>query len=89
VTKTKGPDNEFGPPLTTTEYHHCDEMIMAHMYGLEMMRHMNGCRASPIEQLREVDNQYPLNAHVRAILGIGLNFLKLVDDDVLTNEDWL
>ncbi|KAG5632625.1 hypothetical protein H5410_004342 [Solanum commersonii] len=36
VTKTKGFDDEFGPPLTTAENHQRDEQIMDHMYPLNM-----------------------------------------------------
>uniref|UniRef100_M1DKP2 Uncharacterized protein n=1 Tax=Solanum tuberosum TaxID=4113 RepID=M1DKP2_SOLTU len=42
ITRTKGPDTEFGPTLTTAEHHMRDELIMARMYGLEMLRHQNG-----------------------------------------------
>uniref|UniRef100_M1DNK7 Putative plant transposon protein domain-containing protein n=1 Tax=Solanum tuberosum TaxID=4113 RepID=M1DNK7_SOLTU len=42
ITRTKGPDTEFGPTLTTAERHRRDELIMARMYGLEMLRHQNG-----------------------------------------------
>lgn len=39
ITRTKRPEYEFGPTLTTTERHRRDELIMARMYGLEMLRH--------------------------------------------------
>ncbi|KAG5610976.1 hypothetical protein H5410_022257 [Solanum commersonii] len=42
ITRTKGPDTEFGPTLATVERHRRDELIMARMYGLEMLRHQNG-----------------------------------------------
>ncbi|KAG5631406.1 hypothetical protein H5410_003123 [Solanum commersonii] len=37
ITRTKGPDTEFGPTLTTAELHRHDELIMASMYGLEIL----------------------------------------------------
>ncbi|KAG5581535.1 hypothetical protein H5410_052162 [Solanum commersonii] len=39
ITQTKGPHTEFGPTLTTGECRRRDELIMARMYGLEMLRH--------------------------------------------------
>ncbi|KAG5605289.1 hypothetical protein H5410_026781 [Solanum commersonii] len=46
VTKTKGPENMHGPTLTTTKRNMRDDMITMLMFGLEMLRHRNGCRAS-------------------------------------------
>lgn len=37
MTKTKGPDLVHGITLTTTECNRRYEMIMAHIYGLEML----------------------------------------------------
>uniref|UniRef100_M1DCP2 Putative plant transposon protein domain-containing protein n=1 Tax=Solanum tuberosum TaxID=4113 RepID=M1DCP2_SOLTU len=89
ITKTKGPDNEFGPTLTTAEHHRRDELIMARMYGLEMLHHLNGCRASSDVQLGEVERRYPLNAHAKSLLGIGLAFHEPMDDDIPTDDDRL
>ncbi|KAG5615721.1 hypothetical protein H5410_015545 [Solanum commersonii] len=49
VTKTKGPENIHGPILTTTEQNMRDDMITACIFGLEILRHRNGCRASSQE----------------------------------------
>ncbi|KAG5631479.1 hypothetical protein H5410_003196 [Solanum commersonii] len=87
MTKTKGPNNEFSPPLTTLERHHRDELIMAHMYGLEMLCHQNKCLESTEEQLEQVERRYPLNVHANALLGISSEFHELVDDDVPTDEE--
>ncbi|KAG5615180.1 hypothetical protein H5410_015004 [Solanum commersonii] len=89
ITKTKGFDNEFGPPLTTTERHHRDELIMARMYGLELLRHQNGCRASIEEQLGKLERRYPLNAHAKTLLGISPELSEHVDDDISIDEDRL
>ncbi|KAG5599442.1 hypothetical protein H5410_030812 [Solanum commersonii] len=51
IKKKKGSDNELGPPLTTSERHHRDELIMACMYGPEMLFHQNGWRVSTEEKL--------------------------------------
>lgn len=60
---------------------------MARMYGLEILRHQNGCLASTDVQLGDVERRYPLNAHAKALLGIGLEFHEPVDDDIPTDED--
>uniref|UniRef100_M1DH54 Putative plant transposon protein domain-containing protein n=1 Tax=Solanum tuberosum TaxID=4113 RepID=M1DH54_SOLTU len=89
ITRTKWTDTEFGPILTTADRHRRDELIMARMYGLEMLRHLNGCLASTYMQLGDVERRYMLNAHDKALLGIGLVFREQVDDDIPTDEDSL
>uniref|UniRef100_M1DRA7 Uncharacterized protein n=1 Tax=Solanum tuberosum TaxID=4113 RepID=M1DRA7_SOLTU len=89
ISKTKGSDNEFIPTLTTAEHHRRDELIMARMYGLEMLRHQNGCWASTDVQMGEIERWYPLNAHAKALLVIGPEFHEMVDGDIPTYEDRL
>ncbi|KAG5620418.1 hypothetical protein H5410_005636 [Solanum commersonii] len=86
ITRTKGTDTKFGPTLTTVERHRRDELIMARMYGLEMLCHQNGCHASTDMQLGEVGRRYPLNDHAKALLGIGPEFRKSIDNDIPTDE---
>ncbi|KAG5577145.1 hypothetical protein H5410_057279 [Solanum commersonii] len=43
--KDKGPENMYGLILTTAEGNRKDDMITARMFGLEILRHRNGCRA--------------------------------------------
>ncbi|KAG5577264.1 hypothetical protein H5410_057398 [Solanum commersonii] len=89
ITRTRRPDTEFGPTLTTAERYRRDVLIMARMYGLEMLRHQNGCMASTDIQLGDVQRRYPLNAHAKALLGIGPKFRESVNNDILTNEERL
>uniref|UniRef100_M1D859 Putative plant transposon protein domain-containing protein n=1 Tax=Solanum tuberosum TaxID=4113 RepID=M1D859_SOLTU len=89
ITRTKGPDTEFGPTFTTAERYRRDELIIARMYGLEMLRHQNGCLASTDMQLGDVERFYPLNAHAKALLGIGPEFREPVDNDIPTDEERL
>ncbi|KAG5619828.1 hypothetical protein H5410_005046 [Solanum commersonii] len=58
ITQAKGPDTEFVPILTTAERHRRDKLIMARMYGLEMLRHQNGCHASTDMQLGDIERRY-------------------------------
>uniref|UniRef100_M1DFT2 Uncharacterized protein n=1 Tax=Solanum tuberosum TaxID=4113 RepID=M1DFT2_SOLTU len=87
VTKTKGSNHEFVPPLTTLEHHQRDEMIMAHVYGLEVLRKRIECLAYTVEKLSDVADMYPLNAHAKTVLGIEPSFFEPVDDDVHIVED--
>ncbi|KAG5591738.1 hypothetical protein H5410_042252 [Solanum commersonii] len=89
ITRTKGPVTKFGPTLTTVKCHRQDELIMARVYGLEMLRHQNGCRASTDTQLGDVERHYPLNAHAKALLGIGPEFREPIDDDIPIDEERL
>ncbi|KAH0685764.1 hypothetical protein KY284_016317 [Solanum tuberosum] len=87
VTKTKEPENMYGLILTTIERNIRDDMITARMFGFEMLRHRNGCRASSQEQLDKIAKKYPLNEPDEALLGLGTAFLEPVWDDVPTDED--
>ncbi|KAG5630420.1 hypothetical protein H5410_002137 [Solanum commersonii] len=87
ITQTKGPDTDFGPTLTTAERHKRDELIMATMYGLEMLRHKTGGRPSIDLEIGEVNKCYLLNYHAKALLGIGPEFWEPTENDILTNEE--
>ncbi|KAG5568431.1 hypothetical protein H5410_064554 [Solanum commersonii] len=63
------------------------DLIMAHMYELEMLRHQNKCLASIEERLGEVERRYPLNVLTKVFLGISLEFHELMDNDVPTDEE--
>uniref|UniRef100_M1D9Y7 Uncharacterized protein n=1 Tax=Solanum tuberosum TaxID=4113 RepID=M1D9Y7_SOLTU len=89
ITRTKVPDTEFGPTLTTAERHRRDELIMARMYGLEMLRYQNCCLVSTDLQLGEVERRYPLNDHTKALLGIGSEFHESVDNDIPIDKERL
>ncbi|KAH0650056.1 hypothetical protein KY284_029968 [Solanum tuberosum] len=86
ITRTKGPDTEFGQTLTTAEHYKRDKLIIARMYGLEMLCHQNGCLVSTDMQLGDVERCYPLNAHAKALFGIGPEFREPVDNDIPTDE---
>uniref|UniRef100_M1DFU7 Putative plant transposon protein domain-containing protein n=1 Tax=Solanum tuberosum TaxID=4113 RepID=M1DFU7_SOLTU len=86
ITRTKGSYTEFGPTLTTVERHMRYELIMERMYGLEMLRHQNGYHASTDMQLGEVVRRYPLNDHAKALLGIGPEFRKPIENYIPTDE---
>ncbi|KAG5571633.1 hypothetical protein H5410_061399 [Solanum commersonii] len=57
------------------------------MYGLELLRHQNGCHTSTDIQLGDVARRYPLNDHARALLGIGPKFWELIENDISTDEE--
>ncbi|KAH0753487.1 hypothetical protein KY285_006635 [Solanum tuberosum] len=89
IMRIKEPDTEFGLTLTTAERHRRDALLMARMYGVERLRHQNGCLVSTDMQLGDVEMRYPLNAHAKALLGIGPAFRESVDDDISTDEERL
>ncbi|KAG5615745.1 hypothetical protein H5410_015569 [Solanum commersonii] len=87
IMRTNGPDTEVRPTLSTAARHRRDALIMAMMYGLEMLRHRNGCLASNDMQLGDVERRYLLNAHAKALLGIGPEFVSLSTDRLRTRID--
>ena len=60
---------------------------MARMHGLEMLHYSTGSRPSNVVELLEINQHYPLNTHVEALLDIGQTFTEPFDDDIPTNED--
>ncbi|KAG5620162.1 hypothetical protein H5410_005380 [Solanum commersonii] len=87
ITRTKGPDTDFGPTLTTAERHRRDELIMARMYGLEMLRHKTGGRPSTDLEIGEVHRRYLLSDHAKALLGIGPEFQEPIVNDIPTDKE--
>lgn len=75
----------MGPVLTTPERAHRDELIMARMYGLEILRYQTGGHPSTPEKLQDVKVRYPLNTDAKEALGIGLRFVEPMEDDVPTD----
>ncbi|KAG5628220.1 hypothetical protein H5410_013438, partial [Solanum commersonii] len=54
---TNGPKNAHGPTLITIERNSKDDIITTRMFGLEMLRHKNGCLTSTEEQLNEIETR--------------------------------
>lgn len=52
-----------------------------------MLRHRIGGRSSTPEKRAEVEAQYPLNDHARALLGLGPQFVEPIDDDIPSDPD--
>jgi len=87
ITRIKGPDTDFGPTLTTVERHRRDELIMARMYGLEMLRHKTSGQPSTNLEIWEVNRRYLLNNNAKALLGIGPEFRKPTENDIPTDKE--
>lgn len=85
MTNIKGLDVSFGPVLANQVRAHRDELIMAHMYGLEILIHRTEGRPSTEAKLRQAKVQYSLNDHVNVVLGIGPHFFEPVKDYVTTD----
>ncbi|KAG5611464.1 hypothetical protein H5410_022745 [Solanum commersonii] len=85
--KDKGAGEYAWTHLTTAERNRRDDLITERMFGLEMLRHKNGCHASTEEQLDEIAYRYPLNEHAESLLGLEPAFLEPIWDDVRTDED--
>ncbi|KAG5631731.1 hypothetical protein H5410_003448 [Solanum commersonii] len=85
----RGSTLSLGQLSPLLERHRRNELIMARMYGLEMLCHQNGCLASTDMQLGEVESCYPLNDHDMALLGIGPEFREPVDNDIPIDEERL
>ncbi|KAG5606523.1 hypothetical protein H5410_028015 [Solanum commersonii] len=57
------------------------------MYGLDMLRHQNGCHASTDMQLGKVARRYRLNNHAKALLSISHAFCEPIGNDIPTDEE--
>ncbi|KAK4723484.1 hypothetical protein R3W88_026263 [Solanum pinnatisectum] len=78
---------DYMAPLYPTARHMRDELIMARMYGLEMLRHKTGGRPSTDLELGEVHKRYLLNDHAKALLVLSLEFWKPIENDIPTDEE--
>ena len=87
LTKIKDPETGQGINLTTAERHARDESFFRHLYGMTRFTMMNGGRVPTDAELRQLDYDYPLNEHARAMCGVGVNFEEPLDDDVPTDDD--
>ncbi|KAG5627799.1 hypothetical protein H5410_013017 [Solanum commersonii] len=87
ITHTKRPDTNFDPTLTTAKHHRRDELIMARMYSLEMLRHKTGGQPSTDLEIGEVNRRYLLNDHAKALLAIGPEFREPTENDIPTDEE--
>lgn len=52
-----------------------------------MLRHRISRYPSTLEKLQKVATRYPINAHPNAVLGIGPQFIKPVEDDIPVDPD--
>lgn len=86
ITCTKREDTDLGPILITIEGHRRDDLIMAKMYVLKMLRHTTGGRPSTDWEIWEVHMRYPLSHHDNALLGIGREFWEPINIDIPTDE---
>lgn len=73
--------------LTTVERNRQDELIMGHMFRLEMLCHKIGEHASTQQKIDEIEECYPLNAHANSVLCIRPQFVKPIQDDIPTDPD--
>uniref|UniRef100_M1DXG9 Putative plant transposon protein domain-containing protein n=1 Tax=Solanum tuberosum TaxID=4113 RepID=M1DXG9_SOLTU len=87
ITRSKDPDTDFGPTLTTAERQWRDELIMARIYGLGMLRHKTGGRPSTDLEIGEVNRRYLLNDHAKTLLGIGPEFWEPTKNDIPNDEE--
>lgn len=80
ITRTKGPDTHLGPIITIVEWNRRDKLTMDKMYGLEMVVHDTGGQPSTDLEIGDVNRQYPLNNHVKALLRIGTMFWDPIEN---------
>ncbi|MCD9641464.1 hypothetical protein HAX54_027659 [Datura stramonium] len=85
VTKTKEPDGINGPVLTVNERNVQIDNMLSHLYGMQMLQlRMNGVTE---EQLQQLNIDYPLSEHSRALCRVGPGYEEPLDDDVATEDE--
>lgn len=82
-----GPDKSTERLLSTVERNNRDDIIMQHMFWLEMLRHRTSYRPSTQEKIDEIEARYLLNAHGKVVLGIDPHFVELVKDNIPIDPD--
>ncbi|MCD9645449.1 hypothetical protein HAX54_034358, partial [Datura stramonium] len=67
------------------EQNMCTHTFLSHLYGMQMLQlRMIGVMK---EQLHQLNIDYPLSEHLRAIRSVGLGFEEPLDDDDSTDEE--
>ncbi|MCD7454179.1 hypothetical protein HAX54_023893 [Datura stramonium] len=82
VTKIKDPKGIHGPVLSIIERSMCTNNILSHLYGMQMLQ----LRMSNVIE-EQLNTDYPLSEHSRALYRVGLGFKELFDDDDATDEE--
>lgn len=72
----------LGTMVTIVERAHRDELIMAYIFGLEMLHHKKGGRPFTHHELDDVEAWYLLNAYANVVFGINPQFLEPVENDM-------
>lgn len=88
ISRTKKPDTELGPTLTTAERHQRDDLIMVRMFGLKMLQHKTGVLLSNLIEPMDVNRHNSLNAHAEALLCIRQDFIELFVDIPMDEDNF-
>ncbi|MCD7472261.1 hypothetical protein HAX54_013290, partial [Datura stramonium] len=85
VTKTKEPEGINGPVLTVNERNARIDNMLSHLYGMQMLQlRMNGVTE---EKLQQLNIDYPMSEHSRALCRVGPGYKEPLDDDVAIEDD--
>lgn len=82
VSAVQGLEPGAPPTLTIVERACRDELVMACMFEMQSLMLRDHGRLITPEEIANVEIQYPLNDHARAMLGIGPQFIEQLDDDI-------
>ncbi|MCD9643153.1 hypothetical protein HAX54_030330 [Datura stramonium] len=85
VTKTKEHEGLDGLVLSISEYNACIDNILSHMYDIQMLH----LRMSEVieELLKQLNIDYPLSEHSRALCRVRPNFEESFDDDDANDDE--
>lgn len=75
VTNIKESNISFSSTMTSQERAHRDDLIMGQMYRLEILCYWTRRCSSTDVELYQMELQYPLNNHAKAVMGIGPEIL--------------
>ncbi|MCD7449318.1 hypothetical protein HAX54_051258 [Datura stramonium] len=85
MTKTKEPKGINGLVLSFNECNVRIDNMLSHLYGMQMLQlRMNGMIE---EQLQQLNMDYPLSEHSRALCRAGPGYEEPLDDDVAKEDE--
>ncbi|MCD9558845.1 hypothetical protein HAX54_016472 [Datura stramonium] len=74
-----------GPVFSVNEHNALIDNILSHLYGMQMLQlRMNSVTE---EQLQQLNMDYPLSEHSRALCKVGTGFEEPIDDEVATEDE--
>ncbi|MCD9646558.1 hypothetical protein HAX54_036478 [Datura stramonium] len=84
--KTKEPEGINGPVLSFNEHNARIDNMLSHLYDMQSSTSLLRMNGVTEEQLQQLNMDYPMSEHSRALCRVGPGYEEPLDDDVVTED---